>query len=235
VAPGQKVTFVFTQDAVGSRTVTWDASWGTPPVIDPTPNATTTFEFINTATGVAPTWKFATTSQNAPAIAAEQASYRRVGIHGTATIAPASANTRQLVYQNGLVAENTANSAFALFRLNPADFVVPAGKTLKLKLRLTLVINGTPPGAGSSFTGSLYPVTIAAGTAAGAAINVVNGPAPIAATAAAVTPGATTTQTIESPEINFPVAGDYAMAIGIAAMAANSAATIQMELLARLV
>lgn len=235
VAPGQEVAFTLTQDGVGGRTVTWDASWGTVPPIDSAPNAVSVFVFKNTSFTAQPTWRYVGSSMDAANVAAQLVSYRRVGTHGTATITPASANSRQLVYQNGLVLENTANSAFALFRLNPADFTVPAGRTLKLKLRMTLVINGTAPGAGSSFTGSLYPATPAAGGAGGPGINVVNGPAPLAQTAAAVTPGATTSQTIESAEINFPAAGDYTLAVGIAAMAANSAATVQMELLARVV
>jgi len=231
VAPGQEVSFTFTQDAVGGRTVTWDASWGTPPAIDPAPNATTVYRFKNTSYTTQPTWKFAGSSSDTANLDALQRSFHIYGGRVQGTIVNATGVQRQVLAGNTNLAENAANAFLAAQRIDTADFVAPKGKTAKLRLRAWIANNGTDPLA--TITIELRAVTGVVNVSANNGPAVTTG-APIASVALTPAGGASLRAGV-SAEVNFDAAtlptGNYVItATASAAAAANSAVSIVAEM-----
>lgn len=60
--PGQRLTFVITQDGTGGRTVTWNAAYVGAPLVDPTASAVTVATFINTGSTASPVWRIERTA-----------------------------------------------------------------------------------------------------------------------------------------------------------------------------
>jgi hypothetical protein len=98
----------------------------------------------------------------------------------------------------------------AAFWLDPADYVVPSSKSLKLRTRLVCAVNNTAPAA--SFQLGLYPLTSPSGAAAvitGTVGSVVGS----SQTSVITTPAANSLTTVVSGDFAFPTAGAYLLGI----------------------
>jgi hypothetical protein len=158
--------------------------------------------------------------------------YRAVGIANALTTAggPYLFMPGTVTQGPTLLALAGVGSANAAFYLDPADMPDVVGRTKKVRIRATCVVNATAPT--STFQVQLRNVATWGG-AAGAAptIATVNAnlgsnasfAAPAGGSAAAATPGNL---------IDFPAAGFYVpvVAVSVANMAANSQATLRMSL-----
>jgi hypothetical protein len=127
----------------------------------------------------------------------------------------------------GVAAATTG--AFA-FPLDPADFVAPAGKTLKARVKASMIVNAVAPT--NTFTFGLYPVATTGGASGSAPTIATVGTVVTGSTAAIVAPSAAAGATpVVSTTFTFPAAGYYVLgAVVTAGGAANSVVTVTARL-----
>jgi hypothetical protein len=114
-----------------------------------------------------------------------------------------------------------ASTGQMIFYLDPAAYVAPAGKTLKLRVRGWTVVNTVAPAI--TLTVGLYPVTTIAG-AGGSAPTAAIGTVVTGSTVAFASPSASTANAAVSTDFAFPTAGFYA--VGVALSGAGTASSI---------
>jgi hypothetical protein len=122
-----------------------------------------------------------------------------------------SAGTYPLAWgTGGPLNVNAAAAGAASFYLNPLDF--PAGtKTLYLRIRLSMFVNNTAPGAGT-WTADLRPITAPAGAAA-STVTITAGAAVAGSSAVVTSPAANSQTNVDGSDFAFPAAGWYAVCI----------------------
>lgn len=157
--------------------------------------------------------------------------YREVGPIGHATFGASGSTTEWVTYDAGVLAVNSANSAWGGFYLNPAWWPDVLGKTAKLRLSLYYVVNATVGGMGTGWqlTGALKPIGTPGGTAANDTRTGTLG----AAVASVAVTGHTASTTFSGTSADFaaPAAGFYLFSLTAnQAAAANSNATVTIHL-----
>jgi hypothetical protein len=104
--------------------------------------------------------------------------------------------------------------AYSFINLIAADFVV-VDKTPKLRLRVSVATNATPPVA--DFTFGLYPITVSGGTNA----NIITlGVVTPGSTAVVSAPAANSVVSADSGDFNVPADGAYALGFTVSAQTA---------------
>lgn len=109
--------------------------------------------------------------------------------------------------------------------LDSTDYTV-SGLTPKLRVRGTVLTNGTAPAM--TFTFGLYPIT---SSGAATTLTITAGTVVTGSTAAVASPSANAATTAVGSDFTFPSAGAYALAVAAsAAMAGNASAAIHVRL-----
>jgi hypothetical protein len=129
--PGAELVMVFTQDATGGRTVTWDASYLNPPPVNPAANAVTVAHFINVSQTNTPTWRCLTV---APFVSSCK-------VHNSAAISVPNTTTTLLAFDT----EDWDNNNIHSTSSNPSRLVAPV--TGKYLVTLNCAWTGVTGGA----------------------------------------------------------------------------------------
>jgi hypothetical protein len=110
------------------------------------------------------------------------------------------------------------------FYLDPADYAV-SGKTVKLRLRVSVLVNATAPAC--DFTVELVPLNAVGGSAANVSISTL---AAVTGSSVVVAAPAAAAKVVAAATFDCPAAGLYCVQVtNTVAMAASSAAAIRVE------
>lgn len=198
---GQRLEFIFVQDATGGRALTWDASYVNPPQPNLAANAVTSVKFIS-FNGT--TWQYEGglfQTLWAPIVQAH------VNLSGAAagTYLGHNAVTEDLL----VGAASPATAAGMFQRIDPADYAIP-GKTMQMRLIATYNQNNVALGAGITLTAGLYPVSTTGSTTT---LTTSFGTVVTGSTAAVTNIAAQSDQRVVSSTFAAPTADTYAFGV----------------------
>lgn len=131
---------------------------------------------------------------------------------GTFVMYPTSASLKSAV--------DVVAGVFPIMYLVGADYAI-SGLTTKVRVRLVVACNATAPGT-QTFTGGLYPVTVAGGSSA---FVPTLGTVTSGTTAAVVNPSASTVQATASSDTTIPADGAYCLGFTSSATTATNSFT----------
>jgi hypothetical protein len=145
-----------------------------------------------------------------------------LGIYALGTITAQFNGTYMLAPTGGASAAATASTAGYAFPLDPADYPAPSGKTLKLRVKASIITNAVAPVITTTF--GLYPVATTGGASAAAPTVASLGTVVTSSTAAIAAPSAAAPATpVVSSAFTFPAAGHYVLAAVVPAGGASNA------------
>lgn len=203
---GERIEYIFVQDATGGRAVTWDATFINPPQPSQGANAVSTFTFISVD---GTNWRYADALYAAPW------STLFVARGSWAASAPAGSPYVLAVGGNATLATAALAVDGAIVPLDPADYAI-GGKAVQIRLVAELITTAAPA---ITITFGLYPVT--AITTAG----IMTVGAATTTNTAIASPAASTFTRQAGTALTMPTAGQYLLgAVTSGAMSATQTA-----------